>query len=123
MPGDRGVDDWELHDLCNRGIDRLVEEELGPTSSLDHGSPPLHHDGGVDDHVDELQHLSLHTTGNDLEEPARPAYQGHPITSVKNCVWETYGRKDNGDVPLRLEGNVDELDGLQLRKIQSFTAV
>ena len=97
----------------------------GLTNSLDHGkaSTPRR---SVDDHVDELQLRKAPVVahnGQRLGRTCTTCIPGTSITSLKNCTWGIHGRKDHGDVTLRHDGNVDELDVLRLRKIHSFTAV
>ena len=85
---------------AQQGIEHLVEEELvnpcGPTNSLDHGTS-----------------LCV-TTGT-----ARPATNGID-NRFDAQLGSLHGRKDHGNRTVHHEEKVDDLDGLQLRRLHSF---
>ena len=58
-----------------------------------------------------------------LESPARLVQQGHRPPRSRTATGEPSWSQNHGDEQQRHEGNVDEHDGLQLRKIHSFAAV
>ena len=103
---DRDDDElWNSHDLHNRGIGHLVEEELGnpcgPTCSLDHG-----------------ESASAPRQG----KSARPANRG-----IDHLVEEELGNPcgptcslDHGNRPLHHDKKINDLDELQLRNFHSF---
>ena len=82
-------------DLHNRNMSHRVQQlgnTCGPTSSLGLGK------------------TSAPRRGN---EPARPAQQGHRPPKIEQQL-------GHGELPLRNERDVDDRDGLQLRRLRSF---
>ena len=91
--------------LHNRDMSHRVQQlgkAYGPTDRLDHRKQPLRRDGN---------------------EPAEPAQQGRrsPRSRTANVEspWSSE-QQDHGNLPLHHDGNVDDLEELQLRNFRSF---
>ena len=126
----------DLHDLHNRGIDHLVEEQLGslhdPLSSPDYGQQPLRHDKKLKNFEErQLRNFhcilltpnppgTCHCTPTGMQRPAKraaAAQQEHRTPNVRQLG----NPEDHRDMPLRHNReDDDDVDKLQLRNLHSF---
>ena len=111
----------------------------GPTQSLDHGKPPLHHDRDVND-LHDLQtgtSITLYTaTGESRWSNEQSGPWDKPLRHDRENLHDLQqrdidhrihaqlgslnGRNDHGNRPVHHEGKVDDPDELQLRRLHSF---
>ena len=99
---------WISLDLHNRDNDHLVEDKLwkqhGPTNRLDHGKR----------HLQPRRGSERARPGNrDVDHLVQ---QLEKIYGLTNCL-------DHERLPLRRERDVDDLEGLQLRRLRSISSL